>query len=78
MSLYIDSVASAGLEVHTHLTGEGRPRLDMNKTLSSIVDESPGDSVWVYLSGPNRFIEAGEQACQALSGVAWYAARWDI
>lgn len=33
--------------------------------------------VWVYISGPNAFIEAGETACRAL-GVEYYGARWDV
>ena len=68
---------SSGLEVQTHLTGEGRSRLDMVETLQSIHKDDSG-SLWVYLSGPNRFIEAGEKACRALAGVDWFAARWDV
>lgn len=35
---------------------------------------------WVYISGPNAFIEAGEEACRARHsrGVDCYGARWDI
>ena len=35
-------------------------------------------SMWVYISGPNQFIAAAEEACKATPGVEWYAARWDI
>jgi len=44
---------------------------------------APGDRacsrarVWVYISGPNAFIEAGETACKTL-GVEYYGARWEI
>jgi len=36
------------------------------------------DSIWVYLSGPNKFIDAGEAACKATKGVEWFGARWEI
>jgi hypothetical protein len=36
------------------------------------------DSIWVYLSGPNKFIDAGEAACKDAKGVEWYGARWEI
>ncbi|MCJ1371147.1 hypothetical protein MMC20_002362, partial [Loxospora ochrophaea] len=73
---FFQELKSSGLEVQTHLTGEGRSRLDMVETLQSIHKDDSG-SLWVYLSGPNRFIEAGEKACRALAGVDWFAARWD-
>ncbi|KAI9881083.1 MAG: hypothetical protein M1830_008241 [Pleopsidium flavum] len=69
---------ASNLEVRIHLTGGDRPRLDIEQTLGSICGESTKSSVWVYLSGPNRFIEAGEKACKAAPGVDWYGARWDI
>ncbi len=70
--------SQTALEVQVHLTGKGRPRLDMYNTLSSIQSREPEGSMWAYLSGPNRFIEAGEDACKATTGIDWYAARWDI
>ncbi|KAI9702142.1 MAG: hypothetical protein M1836_001487 [Candelina mexicana] len=66
------------LEVRIHLTAKDRPRIDMYKTLSSIRSIDLEGDIWVYLSGPNRFIEAGENACKNVAGVDWYAARWDI
>lgn len=44
-----------------------------------MVGEKRGD-MWVYISGPNPFIAAGEKACKARQGrgVEWYGARWDI
>lgn len=37
-------------------------------------------STWVYISGPNPFIAAGEEACKKRhgKGVDWYGAKWDI
>ena len=59
-----------------HLTGNERPRLDVVKTLA---DVRGGEAkTWVYLSGPNPFIEAGEAACRANGGVEWFGARWSI
>ena len=76
---------ASNLQVQTHLTGNGRPRLDVAQTLEAIrADGDPKavDSVWVYISGPNKFIEAGERACKAAAaasgGIEWYGARWDI
>ncbi|MCJ1366582.1 hypothetical protein MMC16_005711 [Acarospora aff. strigata] len=69
---------ASSLEVRVHKTGGDRPRLDIAETLASLRADSPASSVWVYISGPNKFIEAGEAACKAASGVDWYGARWDI
>ncbi len=66
---------ASSLEVRIHKTGGDRPRLDIEQTLASISGDSPKSSVWVYLSGPNRFIEAGEKACKAAPGVDYYGAR---
>jgi hypothetical protein len=67
----------SGLEFRTHLTGQGRQRLDIKALLA---EESNGadDNAWVYISGPNRFILAAEKACKATPGIAYYGARWDI
>ena len=62
-----------GLEVRPFLTGKGRDRMDMDKELNSITEN--GGRSWVYLSGPNMFIEAGESACRR-SGVDFFGARW--
>lgn len=74
-----------GHETQIHLTGNGRKRLSVGDALDKIIQEDTTDtpdpaSIWVYLSGPNAFIEAGETACKERhsSGVDWYGARWDI
>lgn len=76
---------ASNLEVKITKTGGNRPRLDIAQTLESIrADGDPKhrDSVWVYISGPNKFIESGEKTCKeaaaAGGGVEWYGARWDI
>nr|POE92359.1 ferric reduction oxidase 2 [Quercus suber] len=51
-----------GLEFRVQKTGKGRPRLDMTKTLKEICGDH-GDDTWCYISGPNGFITAAEQAC---------------
>ncbi|KAI9743522.1 MAG: hypothetical protein M1818_002836 [Claussenomyces sp. TS43310] len=71
------------LEVHLHLTGKGRPRLDMARALAEVQrGEKSADAArsasWVYIAGPNPFIEAGERACKSTPGVEWYGAKWDI
>jgi hypothetical protein len=74
---FVKASPESGLEIRTHLTGGGRQRLDIKSMLE---EESDGtkDNVWVYISGPNRFIEAAEEASKATPGVAYYGARWDI
>lgn len=82
---------ASNLQVQIHRTGNNRPRLDIAQTLASIRadgDVKAADSVWAYISGPNKFIEAGEAACKAAAAAAaaaatggvvdWYGARWDI
>lgn len=64
-----------GLEVRPHLTGRGRQRLDAKEAIGGICKDQPGSTTWVYISGPNPFIEAGEKACRE-QGVAFYGARW--
>ncbi|OBT84862.1 hypothetical protein VE02_05898 [Pseudogymnoascus sp. 03VT05] len=66
----------SNLEVQVHLTGNGRPRLDIVKTLADVREGE--NKTWVYLSGPNEFIQAGEVACRASEGVEWFGARWSI
>jgi hypothetical protein len=61
-----------------NLTGKDRPRLNIEERLNSIGAEPDTGPIWVYLSGPNAFIEAGEKACKAAPGVDWYGARWNI
>lgn len=62
-----------GLEVRSFLTGKGRDRINMEETIGSIMEN--GGRTWVYISGPNPFIEAGEKACRT-SGVDFFGARW--
>ena len=64
-----------GLEVRSHLTGLGHDRLDAGKTISEICSSAQGDTTWVYISGPNPFIEAGEKACRRLD-LPYFGARW--
>jgi hypothetical protein len=79
-----------GLEVRIHLTGKGRSRLSVDDSLDEILEEDQKrcraskttsvSSTWVYISGPNPFIAAGEEACKKRheNGVDWYGAKWDI
>lgn len=62
-----------GLEVRSFLTGKGRGRVNMEETIDSIKEK--GGRTWVYISGPNPFIESGEKACRR-SGVDFFGARW--
>lgn len=66
---------SPGLEVRSHLTGKGHDRLDAKQVISEICKDEPGGKTWVYISGPNPFIEASEKACREL-GVSFFGARW--
>lgn len=63
------------LEVKVRLTGNARPRMDMNATLREICAEQPG-STWAYISGPTAFVTAGEEACQGIDGLEYFGARW--
>ena len=75
---FFDVARTPGLEVQTHLTGDGRKRVDAEETLAEVRKRDPGGRMWVYISGPNAFIEGGTKACKAQAGVDWYAASWDI
>jgi hypothetical protein len=68
-----------GLELRTHLTGKGRPRLDAKAEMQTIIGEvgisediggtkltKRQKQVWVYISGPDGFVTAAELACKAL------------
>jgi len=66
---------TVGLEVRPHLTGPGHDRLDALEMISQTCSSQPGSSTWVYISGPNPFIEAGETACRTM-GVPYFGARW--
>ncbi|KAG0648785.1 Ferric reduction oxidase chloroplastic [Hyphodiscus hymeniophilus] len=78
---------NSALEVRTNLTGPGKKRLDVGQVLDEILAADVASSnpkvkpsAWVYISGPNAFIAAGETACKERCqlGVEWYGARWDI
>ena len=73
----------SGLEAQIHLTGNGRKRLSVGDALDDILKSgreslrSTPPSTWVYISGPNAFIEGVELACKKRKdkGVEWYGAR---
>nr|POE63036.1 ferric reduction oxidase 4 [Quercus suber] len=65
-----------GLEYRIQKTGEGRSRLDIGKTLNEVCGPF-GSETWCYISGPNGFITAAEQACNRIVGLTWFSARWD-
>ena len=67
-----------GLEVRNCLTGPGRERVDLGRTLQEIGEADRLGRTWVYISGPKAFIKSAESACQAVGGVEWYASNWDI
>lgn len=67
-----------GLEIRNHLTGPGRERVDLSRTLEKIKEADPQGRTWVYISGPNAFIDKSESACKAVGGLEWYAAKWDM
>ena len=71
LKLVVDT--TPGLEVRPFLTGAGRDRVNMGETIDSV--KKNGGRTWVYISGPNAFIEAGERACRR-SGVDFFGARW--
>ena len=79
------------LTLDKHITGTGRPRLDFATVMPSYLNEN--ESTWVYFSGPNGFMNAGEQVCIDLKSsrkksakaakvksqlLEWYCARWDV
>lgn len=73
--------SSEGLEVHKYLTGPGLQRVNLDNALENARSgsEKGGDKMWVYISGPNAFIAAAEEACKVATGpVDFYAASWDI
>lgn len=67
-----------GLEIRNYITGQGRQRVDIGHMLRNILTEDPLGKTWVYISGPNSYIEAGKSACKAEQGVDFYAASWEI
>lgn len=75
MDLPFFQKTTPGLEVRPHLTGNGRQRLDAKEAITDICENQPSEKTWVYISGPNPFIEAGEKVCREL-GVGYFGARW--
>ncbi|KAI9809562.1 MAG: hypothetical protein M1827_006797 [Pycnora praestabilis] len=90
---YIDlpalrNTSTSALEVRVHFTGKGRSRLSVGDALDEFLSADGEElrtssglaSMWVYLSGPNAFIAAGEAACKAREErrVDWFGAKWDI
>jgi len=67
-----------GLEMQTYLTGPGRARVDVDQVLGDVREAEPKGRTWVYISGPNPFIEAGKRACKAAGDVEFYAPSWEI
>ena len=55
-----------GLELRKCLTGPGRSRVDLGQALSEICvkERKEGGSSWVYISGPDKYIDSGREACQ--------------
>ena len=55
-----------GLELRKCLTGPGRSRVDLGQALSDICvkERGEGGSSWVYISGPDRYVDSGREACQ--------------
>ncbi|KAL8831933.1 MAG: hypothetical protein Q9191_000573 [Dirinaria sp. TL-2023a] len=70
-----------GLELIKFQTGPGRKRLDLAGELTKLMKDA--GRTWVYISGPNSFIDAGEEACLGFRqregvNLDFYGARWDI
>ena len=55
-----------GLELRKCLTGPARSRVDLGLALSEICvkERREGDSSWVYISGPDKYVDSGREACQ--------------
>ena len=67
--------STLGLEIRHHFTGAGKRRLDALQSIRELKGSEDGQRTWVYISGPNAFIEGGERACRDLD-VDYYGARW--
>lgn len=73
------------MEVRPWLTGGGRERLDLRQAIEDGGKDGAeagvqgggvrGKDTWVYISGPNAFIQQGEAACRE-AGVGFFGARW--
>ena len=81
--------AESSLEVRVHMTGKGRKAVCYYNTLDGVLLRDPERegrgaafgvdekaSVWVYVSGSERFVEKAEKACKARQGrgVEWTCA----
>ena len=57
---------SEGLELRKCLTGPGRSRVDLGQALSEICvkERREGGASWVYISGPDKYVDSGREACQ--------------
>lgn len=55
-----------GLELRKCLTGPGRSRVDLGQALSEICvkERREGGCSWVYISGPDKYVHSGREACQ--------------
>ena len=55
-----------GLELRKCLTGPGRSRVNLGQALSEICvkEKGGGGCSWVYISGPDKYIDSGREACQ--------------
>ena len=55
-----------GLELRKYLTGPGRSRVNLGQALSEICvkERSEGGCSWVYISGPDKYVDSGREACQ--------------
>ena len=67
-----------GLEMKTYLTGQGRKRVDVEEVLKNVAEKEPRTGrTWVYVSGPNAFIEGAKRSCKEAE-VEFYGASWEI
>lgn len=71
-----------GLELRKILTAPGRTRVNLEETLGEIcVKSGEGGRIWVYISGPGKYIDGAKEACKNIktqTDIDFYAASWDI
>ena len=72
-----------GLELRKYLTGPNRTRVNLTQVLTEICVKGSreGERSWVYISGPNKYIDSAKQACKEVmqqTELEFYAASWDI
>ena len=68
-----------GLVLRKCLTGPGRSRVDLGQALSEICvkERREGACSWVYISGPDKYVHSGREACQEVqrhAALDFYAA----